>query len=59
MIAQTDPLLIERDDKDGINARRALGEQVHAVLLGTEAFADWLSLRYFVHADAQRPLLSA
>ncbi len=59
LIAQTDPLLIERDDKDGINARRALGEQVHAVLLGTEAFADWLSLRYFVHADAHRPLLSA
>ncbi len=59
LIAQTDPLLIERDDAEGKAARHQLGEQVKAVLDGTEAFADWLSLRYFVHADAQRPVLSA
>ncbi len=59
LMAQTDPLLIERDDEEGNAARHRLGEQVQAVLDGTEAFADWLSLRYFVHADAQRPVLSA
>ena len=59
LIAQTDPLLIERDDAEGNAARHILGDQVRAVLDSTEAFADWLSLRYFVHADAQRPVLSA
>lgn len=59
LIAQTDPLLIERDDAEGNAARHQLGEQVRAVIDGTEAFAEWLSLRYFVHADVQRPVLSA
>ena len=56
LIAQTDPLLIERDDAEGNAARHQLGEQALAVLDGTEAFADWLGLRYFVHADVQRPV---
>ncbi|MEO7917526.1 MAG: hypothetical protein ABIR16_07760, partial [Dokdonella sp.] len=59
LVAQTDPLTLELEDEAGVAARRLLGEQIQAVLQGTEAFADWLSLRYFIHADAQRPLLSA
>lgn len=58
-IAKTDPLLIEQGSADGEAARHRLADQAHAMLDATQQFADWLNLRYFVHADAQRPLVSA